>query len=67
MSNLTTGVKIKTSTSLQLLEGLLEEICSGEWDVSIEAIASDLSKKEIAVFFEHDEDKEAFKVAYKNL
>lgn len=67
MSNLTTGVKIKTSASIHAIEGLLEKICTGDWDVSIESIASDLSKKEVAVFFETEEDKLAFKNAYRTL
>ncbi|MBL6933356.1 MAG: hypothetical protein ISR45_10440 [Rhodospirillales bacterium] len=67
MADLTTGVKVKTSASVQQIETLLEGICSGDWDVSIEAIATNLSKKEIAIYFEHAADKEAFKVAFKEL
>lgn len=66
MGELTTGVKIKTSTSVQQIESLLENICTGDWDVSIEAIEPDLSKKEIAVYFEQAEDKEAFKKAFRD-
>jgi hypothetical protein len=66
MADLTIGVKIKTSTSVQQIESLLESICAGDWDVSIESIASDLSKKEIAVYFEQAQDKEAFKAAFKD-
>ncbi len=65
-AGITTGVKINTSTSVQQIENLLESVCSGDWGLSIEAIASDLSKKEIAVFFAQEDDKEAFKQAYKD-
>ncbi len=66
MSDLTTGVKIKTSYSVEQIENLLENVCAGDWDVSIESIAPNMGKKEIAVYFEQAEDKEAFKQAFKN-
>lgn len=62
-----TGIKFKTSTPISEIEDWLEKNCKGEWDVDIEAISTGLGKKAIAVYFETDADKEAFKAASKNL
>lgn len=61
-----TGIKFKTSTPISVIEDWLEENCQGEWDVDIEAISTGLGQKSVAVYFETDEDKEAFKQAYKS-
>lgn len=60
-----TGIKFKTSASISVIEDWLEKNCTGEWDVEIEAIATALGQKAVAVYFETDTDKEAFKSAYK--
>lgn len=60
-----TGIKFKTSASISVIEDWLEKNCKGEWDVEIEAIATTLGQKAVAVYFETDTDKEAFKSAYK--
>jgi len=59
-----TGIKFKTSASISVIEDWLEENCDGEWDIDIEAIATGLGQKAVAVYFEKDEDKEAFKEVY---
>lgn len=60
-----TGLKFTTSTSISVIEDWLEKNCKGEWDVDIEAISTGLGKKSVAVYFETDADKEAFKAASK--
>lgn len=60
-----TGIKFKTSAPITVIEDWLEENCQGEWDLDIDAIATKLGQKSIAVYFETDADKEAFKQAYK--
>lgn len=61
-----TGIKFKTSASIEVIEDWLEANCKGEWDVDIEAISTGLRQKSVAVYFETDDDREAFKAAYKN-
>lgn len=61
-----TGIKFKTSAPISVIEDWLEKNCKGEWDVDIEAIATSLGQKAVAVYFEMDADKEAFKAAYKS-
>ncbi|HEY9163025.1 MAG TPA: hypothetical protein VIN57_00340 [Magnetovibrio sp.] len=63
---LNTGIKFKTSASISVIEDWLEANCKGEWDVDIEAIATALGQKAVAVYFEKESDKEAFKAAYKS-
>lgn len=63
---LRTGIKFKTSAPISVIEDWLEQNCKGEWDVDIEAIATSLGQKAVAVYFETDSDKEAFKAAYKS-
>ena len=62
-----TGIKFKTSAPITVIEDWLEANCKGEWEVEIEAIATALGQKAVAVYFEKDDDKEAFKLAYKDL
>lgn len=62
-----TGIKFKTSAPITVIEDWLEENCQGEWDLDIEAIATKLGQKSVAVYFEIEADKEAFKQAYKAL
>lgn len=60
-----TGFKIKTSKSISGIEDWLEENCKGEWDLEIETLSTELNEKVIAVYFESDQDHDAFKAAYK--
>lgn len=62
-----TGIKFKTSAPISAIEDWLEANCKGEWDVDIEAIATGFGQKSVAVYFETDDDKEAFKQAYKSI
>ena len=62
-----TGIKFKTSASVRALEDCLEANCNGEWEVEIESISTALKQKSVAVYFETDEDRDAFKVAYKTI
>lgn len=62
-----TGIKFKTSTPISAIEDWLEANCKGEWDIGIEDITTGLGQKSVAVYFETDDDKEAFKQAYKSL
>lgn len=62
-----TGLKFKTATPLSSIEDWLDKNCKGEWEVEIEAISTSLGQKSIAVYFETEEDKEAFKAVYKTL
>lgn len=62
-----TGIKFKTSTPIAKFEDWLDQNCSGEWDVEIEAISTELHKKAVAVYFETDEDRDAFKAAYSSI
>lgn len=62
-----TGLKFKTSTPIIVIEDWLEDNCKGDWDLDIEAIATRLGQKSIAIYFESDVDKNAFKTAYKTL
>lgn len=61
-----TGIKFKTSAPITDIEDWLEENCQGEWDLDIEAVATKLGQKSVAVYFETEADKEAFKQAYKS-
>lgn len=61
-----TGLKFKTSAPINVIEDWLEANCKGEWDVSIEAISTELKQKSIAVYFESEDDRDAFKAAYKS-
>lgn len=62
-----TGIKFKTSAPINAIEDWLEANCEGEWEVDIEAISTALKQKSVAVYFETDEDRDAFKAAYKNI
>ncbi len=62
-----TGLKFKTSTPITVIEDWLDGHCKGEWDLDIEAIATRLGQKSVAIYFETDSDKTAFKAAYKTL
>jgi len=62
-----TGIKFKTSAPINVIEDWLEANCQGEWDVDIEAISTQLRQKSVAVYFETDNDRDAFKAAYKDL
>ena len=62
-----TGIKFKTSTPISKFEDWLDQNCSGEWDVEIEAISTELHQKAVAVYFETDEDRDAFKAAYNSI
>lgn len=61
-----TGLKFKTSAAIETIEDWLDANCKGEWDVDIEAISTELRQKSVAVYFETDEDRDAFKAAYKD-
>ena len=61
-----TGIKFKTSASISAIEDWLEGNCKGEWDVEIEAIASALNKKTVTIYFETDQDRDAFKGVIKS-
>lgn len=61
-----TGLKFKTSAPINVIEDWLEENCDGEWDVDIQAISTELQQKAVAVYFETEEDRDAFKAAYKS-
>lgn len=61
-----TGLKFKTSAPISVIEEWLEANCNGEWDVDIEAISTELKQKSIAVYFENEDDRDAFKAAYKS-
>jgi len=63
---LNTGLKFKTSAQINVIEDWLEANCKGEWDVEIEAISTELRQKSIAVYFESEDDRDAFKDAYKS-
>ena len=63
---LNTGLKFKTSAPITAIEDWLDKNCKGEWDLDIEALSTKLGKKSIAVYFETDTDKEAFKAASKD-
>ncbi|HEY9080876.1 hypothetical protein [Magnetovibrio sp.] len=63
---LSTGLKFKTSTPINVIEDWLDANCKGEWDVDIEAISTELRQKSIAVYFEKEADRDAFKAAYKS-
>ncbi|MCW8915538.1 MAG: hypothetical protein OQK24_06755 [Magnetovibrio sp.] len=62
-----TGLKFKTSAPIAKLEDWLENNCNGEWDLDIEAISTQLQQKSVAVYFETEEDRDAFKSAYKDI
>lgn len=62
-----TGLKFKTSTSISVIEDWLDKHCEGEWDVEIEAISTALHQKSVAVYFETEADRDAFKAVYKDL
>jgi hypothetical protein len=62
-----TGLKFKTSTSINTIEDWLDNNCEGEWDVEIEAISTALQQKSVAVYFESEADRDAFKAIYKDL
>lgn len=64
---LTIGLKFKTSTSISTIEDWLDNNCEGEWDVDIEAISTALQQKSVAVYFENEADRDAFKAIYKDL
>ncbi|MBD3661399.1 MAG: hypothetical protein HUJ11_04325 [Arenibacter algicola] len=66
MMTLHTGIKFKTSVPISAIEDWLEQNCQGEWDVDIEAINTGLGQKSVAVYFETESEKEAFKQAYKS-
>lgn len=61
-----TGLKFKTSASIEAIETWLDQNCDGEWDVEIEAISTELRQKSVAVYFETEEDRDKFKAAYKS-
>ena len=61
-----TGLKFKTSAQINVIEDWLDANCKGEWDVDIEAISTALRQKSIAVYFENEDDRDAFKAAYKS-
>ena len=65
--SLHTGLKFKTSAPISAIEDWLEANCQGEWDVEIEAISTELRQKSVAVYFETEDDREAFKAAYKDI
>lgn len=62
-----TGLKFKTSAPIDKLEDWLEKNCEGEWDLDIEAISTQLQQKSVAIYFETEEDRDAFKTAYKDI
>ncbi|MEG3617316.1 hypothetical protein V5T82_02505 [Magnetovibrio sp. PR-2] len=64
---LSTGIKFKTSTPISKIEDWLDQNCNGEWDVEIEAISTELHQKAVAVYFETDMDRDAFKAAYNSI
>jgi len=61
-----TGLKFKTSAPISVIEDWLDAHCKGEWDLDIESISTALGQKSIAVYFETENDKDAFKEAYKS-
>jgi len=61
-----TGLKFKTSVQINVIEDWLDANCKGEWDIDIEAISTELRQKSIAVYFENEDDRDAFKASYKS-
>jgi len=62
-----TGIKFKTSAPINVIEDWLETNCKGEWDLEVESISTVLKQKSMAVYFEKETDRDAFKAAYKTL
>jgi len=62
-----TGIKFKTSAPINVIEDWLEANCKGEWDLEIESISTVLGQKAMAVYFETEADRDAFKATYKTL
>jgi len=62
-----TGLKFKTSASTTAIEDWLTGNCKGEWDLEIKDLSTSLGQKTMAVYFETEEDRDAFKVAYKDI
>lgn len=65
--SLRTGIKFKTSASINMFEDWLEANCKGEWDLEVESISTTLGQKSMAVYFENETDRDAFKAAYATL
>jgi len=61
-----TGLKFKTSAQINVIEDWLDANCKGEWDIDIEAISTELRQKSVAVYFEKEDDRDAFKASYKS-
>lgn len=65
--SLQTGLKFKTTATLESIESWMDANCQGEWDVEIVAISTTLHQKTVAAYFENESDKDAFKSAYNSL
>jgi len=65
--SLHTGIKFKTSAPLSAIEDWMDENCQEAWEVEIESINTAMHQKTVAAYFESENDRDAFKAAYKNI
>lgn len=61
---ITHAVICKTSGSLTTIEDWLDDHCEGEWNLILDALDDDLTRKSIRVMFELAGDKEKFIQVY---
>lgn len=64
MGKLTSGIRLKTTRSLDSIEDWLALHCQGEWDVRFGGIVETdegIIRKELDVMFEKVEDKASFR------
>ena len=62
--NLTMGIKVKTTLSIERLEAWLAGNCRAGWHVVPEDVSEDLRHKLVTILFETNSDRSAFKTAY---
>ncbi|MFN3077007.1 MAG: hypothetical protein ABT940_09045 [Alphaproteobacteria bacterium] len=67
MGDLSFGVTLNTSKTVESLEKWLEKNCHGKWDVQVEGLSDDLAKKKISVYFQIALDRDQFKKSYGSI
>ncbi len=54
------GVRFATTRSVTVIEDFLDAECTGDWHVVLEDIDEDLTRKQVRLMFELEEDKNRF-------
>ncbi|MDH5749171.1 MAG: hypothetical protein OEY85_07660 [Rhodospirillales bacterium] len=65
MSKPTFGVRFTTDLPASQLEEWLGRNCKGEWELRIESLADDLTRKTLILMFEDATERSAFKIAFR--